>query len=85
MPRLMSAVAETLSALPSGARRAGALMVRLRAQAVAVRGAPRAAQDVDATAQVRRTRLGALVEALEFRAPKMRLRRWETIDAGGCR
>ena len=39
-------------------------MVRIRAQAVAVRGAPRATQDIDITVQVERTRLGVLIEAL---------------------
>ena len=61
----MSAVAETLRVL---ARVLDGQRLRwfvFGAQAVAVRGAPRATQDIDVTVGVERKRLRALVEALE--------------------
>lgn len=60
----MSAVAETLRALASvlDARRVGWFV--FGAQAVAVRGAPRATQDIDVTVHVARDELASLVEAL---------------------
>ena len=60
----MSVVAETLIALRRVLDGQGLAWFVFGAQAVAVRGAPRATQDIDVTVQVERTRLGALVEAL---------------------
>ena len=61
----MSAVADTLGALRRVLDGGGLSWFVFGAQAVAVRGAPRATQDIDVTVQVERTRLRALVEALE--------------------
>ena len=61
----MSAVADTLQALARVLDGQGLPWFVFGAQAVAVRGAPRATQDIDVTVQVERTHLRALVEALE--------------------
>ena len=61
----MSAVADTLQALARALDGQGLPWFVFGAQAVAVRGAPRATQDIDVTVQVERTHLRALVEALE--------------------
>ena len=61
----MSAVAEVLDVLRRVLDGRGLRWFVFGAQAVAVRGAPRATQDIDITVQVERTRLRALVEALE--------------------
>ena len=61
----MSVVADTLSALRRVLDEQGLPWFVFGAQAVAVRGAPRATQDIDVTVQVERTDLGALVAALE--------------------
>ena len=61
----MSAVAETLAILARVLDGQGLPWFVFGAQAVAVRGAPRATQDIDVTVDVGRQRLPALVEALE--------------------
>jgi len=61
---LMSAVAEVLAALRRVLDGQGLSWFVFGAQAVAVRGAPRATQDIDVTVQVEPMRLRALVEAL---------------------
>ena len=61
----MSAVAEVLGALRRVLDGQGLSWFVFGAQAVAVRGAPRATQDIDVTVQVEPTRLRRLVEALE--------------------
>ncbi len=61
----MSAVAEVLGALRRVIDGQGLSWFVFGAQAVAVRGAPRATQDIDVTVQVEPTRLRTLVEALE--------------------
>jgi len=60
----MSAVAEVLAALRRVLDGQGLSWFVFGAQAVAVRGAPRATQDIDVTVQVEPMRLRALVEAL---------------------
>ena len=62
--RAMSAVADTLGVLVRvlDSRRIGWFV--FGAQAVAVRGAPRATQDVDVTVQIERSRLRELIDAL---------------------
>ena len=61
----MSAVAEVLHALREVFERRGVGWYLFGAQAVAVRGAPRATQDVDVTVQVHRSELTALAADLE--------------------
>ena len=61
----MSAVAEVLDVLRRVLDGHGLRWFVFGAQAVAVRGAPRATQDIDVTVQVERARLRSLVEALE--------------------
>ena len=61
----MSAVAEVLGVLRRVLDAHGLPWFVFGAQAVAVRGAPRATQDIDVTVQVEPGRLPALVEALE--------------------
>ena len=61
----MSAVAEVLGALRRVLDGQGLSWFVFGAQAVAVRGAPRATQDIDITVQVEPTRLRTLVDALE--------------------
>ena len=61
----MSAVAEVLAALRRVLDGQGLSWFVFGAQAVAVRGAPRATQDIDVTVQVEAMRLRALVEALD--------------------
>ena len=61
----MSAVADTLAILARVLDGQGLPWFVFGAQAVAVRGAPRATQDIDVTVDVGRRRLPALVEALE--------------------
>ena len=61
----MSAVADALGALRRVLDGQGLSWFVFGAQAVAVRGAARATQDIDVTVQVERTRLRALVDALE--------------------
>ena len=61
----MSAVAEVLAGLRRVLDGQGLSWFVFGAQAVAVRGAPRATQDIDITVQVEAIRLRALVEALE--------------------
>lgn len=61
----MSAVAEVLGALRRVLDGQGLSWFVFGAQAVAVRGAPRATQDVDITVEVEPTRLRTLVDALE--------------------
>ena len=63
--RPMSAVADTLAILARVLDGQGLPWFVFGAQAVAVRGAPRATQDIDVTVEVERRRLPALVEALE--------------------
>ena len=61
----MSAVADTLRVLARVLDGQELLWFVFGAQAVSVRGAPRATQDIDITVAVERTHLRALVEALE--------------------
>ena len=61
----MSIVAETLSAVRRVLDGRGLSWFVFGAHAVAVRGAPRATQDIDVTVQVERPGLAVLVEALE--------------------
>ena len=61
----MSAVAEVLGVLRRVLDGRRLSWFVFGAQAVAVRGAPRATQDVDVTVQVERSQLAALVQALE--------------------
>lgn len=61
----MSAAAETLRVLARVLDGQGLSWFVFGAQAVAVRGAPRATQDIDVTVGVERKRLWALVESLE--------------------
>ena len=61
----MSAVADTLRVLARVLDGQGLPWFVFGAQAVAVRGAPRATQDIDVTVEVERRYLRALVEALE--------------------
>ena len=63
--RPMSAVADTLQALARVLDGQGLPWFVFGAQAVAVRGVPRATQDIDVTVEVERAHLRALVEALE--------------------
>ena len=63
----MSAVAEVLSALREVFARRQVAWYLFGAQAVAVRGAPRATQDIDVTADVSRAALPALLVDLERR------------------
>ncbi|MYD69614.1 MAG: hypothetical protein F4W89_02555 [Acidobacteria bacterium] len=61
----MSAVAEVLDVLRRMLDERGLRWFVFGAQAVAVRGAPRATQDIDITVQVERTGIQALVRSLE--------------------
>ena len=61
----MSVVAEVLGVLRRVLDGQGLSWFVFGAQAVAVRGAPRATQDIDVTVQVERSHLLALVQALE--------------------
>lgn len=61
----MSAVAETLRALASVLNASRAPWYVFGAQAVAVRGAPRATQDIDVTVIIKPGRVPQLAEALE--------------------
>ena len=61
----MSVVAEVLGVLRRVLDGQGLSWFVFGAQAVAVRGAPRATQDIDVTVQVERSHLRALVQALE--------------------
>lgn len=61
----MSAVAEVLGVLRRVLDGQGLSWFVFGAQAVAVRGAPRATQDIDVTVQVERSHLRVLVQALE--------------------
>ena len=61
----MSAVAEVLDVLRRVLDERGLRWFVFGAQAVAVRGAPRATQDIDVTVQVERTGIQALVGSLE--------------------
>lgn len=60
----MSALGDTLRALSDVLQARALRWYVFGAQAVAVRGAPRATQDVDVTVEVPRADLGALVDAL---------------------
>ena len=60
----MSAVADTLRVLVRALDGRRVRWFVFGAQAVAVRGAPRATQDVDVTVQIERSRLRELVDAL---------------------
>ena len=62
----MSAVADTLRVLARVLDGQRLLWFVFGAQAVSVRGAPRATQDIDITVAVKRTHLRALVAAFEF-------------------
>lgn len=61
----MSVLGETLRALAEAFDEQGVDWYLFGAHAVAIRGAPRATQDVDVTVQVPRTALPALIAALE--------------------
>ena len=61
----MSAFGDTLRALDNAFRARAVEWYVFGAQAVALRGAPRATQDVDVTVSVRRNCIPALMEALE--------------------
>ena len=61
----MSAVADTLEILARVLDGQGLPWLVFGAQAVAVRGAPRATQDIDITVAVERGHLGVLIETLE--------------------
>ncbi len=61
----MSALAETLTALAAALEPLGLRWFVFGAQAVAVRGSPRATQDVDVTVEVERSRLPELTSSLE--------------------
>lgn len=61
----MSAVGETLAALSFAFGQQGVRWYLFSTQAVAVRGAPRATQDVDVTAAVSRAALPALIAKLQ--------------------
>ncbi len=61
----MSALADTLRALADAFDEHGVRWYVFGAQAVAVRGAPRATQDVDVTVEVDRRDLAALMKSLE--------------------
>ncbi|OIP37943.1 MAG: hypothetical protein AUK47_12835 [Deltaproteobacteria bacterium CG2_30_63_29] len=61
----MSALGDTLQALADVFDRRGLRWVVFGAQAVTVRGAPRATQDVDVSLEVERSELGAVVSELQ--------------------
>ncbi len=61
----MSALSDALAALARVLDGGGHRWFVFGAQAVAVRGAPRATQDIDVTVDVARPRLGELIRALE--------------------
>ena len=68
----VSALGDTLRALATVLDELGLAWFVFGAQAVAVRGAPRATQDVDITVDVSRERLAELVTALEARGVQHR-------------
>lgn len=63
----MSALGDALRALASELESRGLRWFVFGAQAVAVRGAPRATQDLDVTVEIERAELSALVESLAAR------------------
>jgi len=70
----MSALADTLRALARVLDGQGVPWFVFGAQAVSVRGAPRATQDVDVTVDVERTRLRDLIRALESEGLRHRMK-----------